>query len=224
MEDGKLLREKLAPHWWDMSPWEAKTYLTIYWFADPASGELEISLYSLSQKVNSRAKDLLPWLHKLKLRGLIDFAPGANPLLDSHFKVLPGKSPLSEQPSDQNEPEIEYLPTGPEEESPYVNGNDTGYDRCLKKTVPAGNETETVFLKPQSQGVSDTADQLTAESIAQSLGDLENLALYEAYLKRYSEEIIRKAYRDVLQTPPEKIKKSAGAYFTFLVKKYGGAS
>jgi hypothetical protein len=53
------------------------------------------------------------------------------------------------------------------------------------------------------------------------LGDLDNLALYEAYMKRYPEEIIRKAYQDVLNTPPDKIKKSAGAYFTFLVKKYG---
>jgi hypothetical protein len=66
------------------------------------------------------------------------------------------------------------------------------------------------------------AKQMTAESIARSLGDLDNLALYEAYMKRYPEEIIRKAYQDVLNTPPDKIKKSAGAYFTFLVKKYGG--
>lgn len=86
MENGKLLRTILAPHWWDLSPWEAKTFITIFWFADPATGELAISLYSLSQKVNSLTRDLLPWLEKLKLRGLIDIAPGPNPRLKAASK------------------------------------------------------------------------------------------------------------------------------------------
>jgi hypothetical protein len=106
MEDGKLLRNLLAPHWWDMSPREAKIFITIFWFADPVSGELSISLYSLSQKVNSRTRDLLPWLEKLKLRGLIDFAPGSNPLLESHFKILSGKLSASELIDERNSEEF----------------------------------------------------------------------------------------------------------------------
>ena len=224
MENGKLLRTILAPHWWDLSPWEAKTFITIFWFADPATGELAISLYSLSQKVNSLTRDLLPWLEKLKLRGLIDIAPGPNPLLESRFKILSGKSPVSEMEAGQKNEEIEYLPLDPEETPLPVNGNDpgSGNGRSLKGAVPAGNATVPVGPKRGDRDEITKSGTLTAESIARSLNDLENIALYEAYLKRYPEEVIRKAYRDVQQTPPEKIKKSAGAYFTFLVKKYGG--
>lgn len=136
MEDGKSLRERLAPHWWDLSPWEVKIFITIFWFADPGTGELTISLYSLSQKVNSRTKDMLPWLEKLKLRGLIDFDPGSNPLLESCFKIWPGKLPPSVPFDDQNSEEIAYLPLDPEEESHPVTGNDTvtGTTGLLKVT------------------------------------------------------------------------------------------
>ena len=223
MEERKLLWEKLAPHWWDMSPWEVKTFMSIYWFADPKTGELVISLYGLSQKVNSRANDLLPWLEKLKARGLVGLAPGPNPLLESRFKLWPGKSKFPSQTNHPDVAEIEGLPVDPQEEFSPVNGtvNVIDNDRSLRKTVPDVNERSSDSGIQQNGVGGETTQPLSATSIAESLDDLDNLALYEAYLKRYSDAIIRKAYRDVLQTPPEKIKKSAGAYFTFLVKKYG---
>jgi hypothetical protein len=71
MEDGQLLRKILAPHWWDMSPLEVKIFITLYWFADPSTGELSLSLFSLSQKINTKTKEVLPCLERMKLRGRV---------------------------------------------------------------------------------------------------------------------------------------------------------
>jgi hypothetical protein len=57
---------------------------------------------------------------------------------------------------------------------------------------------------------------MTAKQIANALGDEKNLALYDAYLNRYFNEAILKTYNQVLQTPRHRIKKSPGAYFTFM--------
>jgi DNA replication protein DnaD len=203
MEDGQLLRKILAPHWWDMSPLEAKIFITLYWFADPTTGELSLSIFSLSQKINTKTKEVLSWLERMRLRGLVDFTLGKNPLLVSQFKILRAKITSAESVEEKNSGEIEYLPVEPEENLSTVNVTGTAGGNRIKE------EGKTISGK------------LTAESLAKELNDQENLALYEAYLKRYPHEIILKAYQEVLQTPPEKIKRSAGAYFNLLVKKLG---
>jgi DNA replication protein DnaD len=203
MEDGQLLRKILAPHWWDMSPLEAKIFITLYWFADPTTGELSLSIFSLSQKINTKTKEVLSCLERMKLRGLVDFTLGKNPLLVSQFKILRAKITSAESVEEKNSGEIEYLPVEPEENLSTVNVTGTAGGNRIKE------EGKTISGK------------LTAESLAKELNDQENLALYEAYLKRYPHEIILKAYQEVLQTPPEKIKRSAGAYFNLLVKKLG---
>jgi DNA replication protein DnaD len=221
MEDGQLLRKILAPHWWDMSPLEAKIFITLYWFADPTTGELSLSIFSLSQKINTKTKEVLSCLERMKLRGLVDFTLGKNPLLVSQFKILRAKITSAESVEEKNSGEIEYLPVEPEENLSTVNVNGKRSERFFKKNVPTGNVTGTAGgnrIKEEGKTIS---GKLTAESLAKELNDQENLALYEAYLKRYPHEIILKAYQEVLQTPPEKIKRSAGAYFNLLVKKLG---
>jgi len=59
-----------------------------------------------------------------------------------------------------------------------------------------------------------------AFEIAQTLNDEKNLALYLAYCRRYSAEIINRAFEVVKETPIERIKRSRGAFFTYLVKRY----
>jgi len=202
MEDGQLLRKILAPHWWDLSPVEVKIYVTVFWFADPVTGELSLSFFSLSQKINMKATGILSHLQKLEQRGLIGFTAGNNPFLETHIKVSPNK--VVDEPN--NEDRVSYLPVEPEADN--VSGNDK---RSFKKNDKTDNGT-----------VPENSDNhLTAESIATRLDDLKNLALYKAYISHYPYEIIEKAYQEVINTPSEKIKKSKGAYFTFLVKKYG---
>jgi hypothetical protein len=253
MENGKLLRKLLSPHWGDLSPLEAKIYITLYWLADPDSGEVLLSLFRLSRRVNIMTRLILPHLEKLQLRGLISFTSDSNPLLDSQFKIL-----IDEELAQENE--IQYIPVAPNGEKDdgetvnaagnhngnrnndpdkdngfiknnKTNGNNGNNDnngnrsvkKDNKKTGKTGTENDgaTVTGASQQNFPDMSSLKLTPGLIARELNDEKNLALYEAYIARYPEAIIHRAFWEVHKTPPERIKKSAGAFFTFLVKKYG---
>ncbi|HYG40077.1 MAG TPA: hypothetical protein VD908_15725 [Cytophagales bacterium] len=61
-----------------------------------------------------------------------------------------------------------------------------------------------------------------ALEIANALNDIEALPLYNAFTQKYSEEFLRKILLRVLSIPDEKIKRTRGALFTFLVQQHGG--
>lgn len=63
-------------------------------------------------------------------------------------------------------------------------------------------------------------EQLLALDLAEVLNDHKNLPLYLSYSKRYPEFFLRKVLGEVKEVPAEKIKKSRGALFNYLVKKY----
>lgn len=62
--------------------------------------------------------------------------------------------------------------------------------------------------------------QQLAHEIAEALNDLEALPLYESYAKRFPEEDLRKLLVRVLSIPQDKIKRTRGALFTYLVGQY----
>jgi len=59
-----------------------------------------------------------------------------------------------------------------------------------------------------------------AMDIATALGDHKNLALYISYSRKYPIWLLRKVLGEVKEIPSEKIKKSRGALFNYLVQKY----
>ena len=65
-----------------------------------------------------------------------------------------------------------------------------------------------------------TREELLAFDIAKELNDLKALPLYLSYAKKYPESLLRKALGEVKEIPFNKIKKSRGALFNHLVKKY----
>ena len=62
--------------------------------------------------------------------------------------------------------------------------------------------------------------ELLALDLAEALNDYKNLALYLFYSKKYPESFLRKVLGEVKEIPAEKIKKSKGALFSYLIKKY----
>jgi hypothetical protein len=70
-------------------------------------------------------------------------------------------------------------------------------------------------FKPQSK------QELLALDLARALGDLPNLACYILLARKYPEYLIRKTLAVVKAVPPQKIRKSRGALFNYLIKKYG---
>lgn len=57
-----------------------------------------------------------------------------------------------------------------------------------------------------------------AYEIASVLQDQKSLGLYQNYVEIYSEAKLREILKIVMETPMENIKRSRGAYFTYLVK------
>ena len=66
-----------------------------------------------------------------------------------------------------------------------------------------------------------TKEELLALDAASGLFDLENLALYISYCKKYPESLIRKTLAEVKEIPDKKIRKSRGALFNYLIQKNG---
>ncbi len=63
--------------------------------------------------------------------------------------------------------------------------------------------------------------ELLALDLAEKLNDYEGIALYISYAKKYPESLLRGVLGEVMEIPDEKIKKSRGALFNHLVKRYG---
>ncbi len=63
-----------------------------------------------------------------------------------------------------------------------------------------------------------TKEELLALDLAQGLNDLKSLNFYLSVSKKYPEELLRRICNQVREIPTEKIKKSKGALFTYLLK------
>lgn len=212
MYNNHILHHTLGPHWWDMSPVEVKLFITLYWLADPESQELSIPLVMLSRQVNMVPNELTAPLEKLTQRGLINSRTEGKGDIDIWVRILSKKRQFSSEST--------------------VNVNDSVNDERLKRFLNK-DVTDNKRRNVGSQGAivdkpnsnddvpASTTPALTARDIARTFDDFVNLALYENYLNRYPEDIIWQAYQTVMDTPRDKIKKSPGAYFTFLVKHLG---
>jgi hypothetical protein len=65
-----------------------------------------------------------------------------------------------------------------------------------------------------------TKDELLARGLAEGLDDTDNLGFYITAVRKYPAEILRGVYEHVKGIPDNKIKKSKGALFNYLIQKY----
>jgi len=72
----------------------------------------------------------------------------------------------------------------------------------------------------KSDEVVNVEQQRLAQRITQEFEDEDNLGYYEDLCERYPNNLINRAFSEVQKVPQPKIKKSRGALFTYLVKKY----
>jgi hypothetical protein len=70
-------------------------------------------------------------------------------------------------------------------------------------------------FQPQSR------EEALAQELAERLGDPEGLPFYLKVARRYSETNIRSILSRVLEYPPERIQKSRGALFNWLIRHHG---
>jgi hypothetical protein len=62
-----------------------------------------------------------------------------------------------------------------------------------------------------------------AYELASALNDLEALPVYIAFSQTYQETFLRKTLNRVMSIPDEKIKRTRGALFTYLVRQNGSS-
>jgi len=67
-----------------------------------------------------------------------------------------------------------------------------------------------------------TREELLAVDLAKALDDYKGLSLYISFAKKYPESLLRKILGQVKEIPQEKIKKSRGALFNYLVQRNNG--
>lgn len=82
----------------------------------------------------------------------------------------------------------------------------------------------TIFKVRLENFIPQTPQELLAVDLARGLDDSENLAFYLHCTKRYPEPILRSLFSKVKNVPAEKIKKSRGALFNYLIQKYAKPS
>ena len=58
-----------------------------------------------------------------------------------------------------------------------------------------------------------------AYEIADALNDTESFSAYQILTEKYSEDFLRRTLQKVLSIPEDKIRKTRGALFTYLIKQ-----
>ncbi len=66
-----------------------------------------------------------------------------------------------------------------------------------------------------------TNEKSLAYELARALNDMESLPVYIAFVEKYQEAFLRRVLTKVMSLPDEKIKRTRGALFTYLVKQNG---
>ncbi len=66
-------------------------------------------------------------------------------------------------------------------------------------------------------------EKILAEELAISLNDQGSRQLYETFAAEYPEYLLRRILEEVLRVPAARIKKSRGALFTYLLRKYAAS-
>ena len=67
-----------------------------------------------------------------------------------------------------------------------------------------------------------TNEKTLAYELARALNDMESLPVYIGFTEKYQEAFLRRMLQKVMSLPDEKIKRTRGALFTYLIKQNGG--
>jgi hypothetical protein len=98
-------------------------------------------------------------------------------------------------------------------------------ERTIKRYLLTKNIDQKKFLGSLSPALNrltfKTREELLAWDLAQTLNDLPGFPLYLSCAKKFPESLLREILAQVQDVPPEKIKKSQGALFNYLIQKHG---
>lgn len=65
------------------------------------------------------------------------------------------------------------------------------------------------------------SERKLANEIADTLKDRDSITMHLQYVRKYQEEFLRRILNKVMTLPPDKIRKSRAALYTFLINQSG---
>lgn len=201
-------------------PSEAVVFWALENLCQSANGKCAVTFADLARQCSLAESTVKRAVHCLARQKVIRFRPGCNQYQQSVYEIA---SKYQRDPSDDDRKKSagadvsQSRSAGPKIGRP--NPRDK-YNITNDLYIGDKHDDRTVHNK---QGDGDpSADERLAFQVAEGLDDVKNLRLYKSYCRRYPTEIILTAYVRAREVSPDKIKKSRGALFNFLVQKYGG--
>ncbi|MBI1912114.1 MAG: hypothetical protein HYS21_08940 [Deltaproteobacteria bacterium] len=203
-------------------------WLYIYFLlnADRKTGALSRKLRTISGDMGISKNMIMRWLNILRTEGYIATKSNGRCLI---IKIAKWRSAEAlkeaiQKHQSQNFSELKNV-NSPEPFLPKISsylsrkreGSFEPIDITIKRNILKSDIDFKSFdsdFKPRTQ------KELLAMDLAEALNDHKNLPLYVSYCKRYPEQLLRRVLGEVKELPREKIKKSRGALFNYLVQKY----
>jgi hypothetical protein len=197
---------------------EARVYKTLYSLTKRPARIISISLRKLARKAQLCYESTRRAVSLLKARGVILYSPGKNQWITSCFITKKATSKVFRVRKNPTHPQS--IPKRAKNISrkakfPSKKSNVNVYKYILNN-VNVGNSCR---WSAGDFGPRDLKEARAFE-IAETFKDEQNLGLYLVYCRKYPADIINKAFKVAKEIPSEKIKRSRGAFFTYLVKKY----
>jgi len=170
-----------------------------------AGGRIMLSIPQLARPCGLAVSTTNRAVLSLARKGMIGYQAGYNQARPSVFE-MPVNGQGVKLPSRRS--------GGPKIGAPIPNDSDSDSSR-----ISIGDRIDRGAVHKRDASGTVDAERL-AYRVADGLGDVKNLRLYQSYCRRYPADLILKAYVRAKEPTPDKIKKSRGALFNFLVQLY----
>lgn len=202
-------------------------YLYLLLNADRKTGSLSRKLRTISSDMGISKNMIMRWLNILRTEGYIATKSNGRCLsikiakwrgADATKVAIQSHQTISSRGFKNPNPQKSFYLQNSSNPSQKREGSFEPIDITIKRNILKSDIDNKSFgsnkFKPRTQ------KELLAMDLAEALNDTKNLRLYFSYCNKYPEQLLRRVLSEVKELPQEKIRKSKGALFNYLVQKY----
>ncbi|WKZ32794.1 MAG: hypothetical protein QY316_12945 [Thermodesulfobacteriota bacterium] len=203
-------------------------YLYLLLNADRKSGTLSRKLRTISGDMGISKNMIMRWLNILRTEGYIATKSNGRCLsikitkwrgTDATKDVFQSHQTTFSRGFKNPNPQKPFYPQNSYNPSQKREGSFEPIDITIKRNI-LKSDIDNRNFEPEKGYKPRTEKELLAMDLAEALNDTKNLPLYLSYCNKYPEQLLRRVLGEVKELPREKIRKSRGALFNYLVQKY----
>ena len=203
-------------------------WLLIYFFlcANRKTGSLKRKLSTMSQEMGIKTRTIRLWLDILRKGGYVTTENSGRCLtiVINKWKTFPDGHSGGRQNGRfaagrvtekcHSEAGRKGQETDDTSHNPAVTRDDNDITIKINKLLNDNVADDCLSIGPQLH------QELLAYEICRAFKDEKNRPLYLSYVRKYPLEVIKRAFDEARRLPPNKIRKTRGALFNYLVKRY----